>query len=225
MCWLRRCQSCYGLPHSAMSYAGPAVPATRVSVVSVPSPVSVLGVSPMKSRVIAAVLAVGLLCISSQANAFERIAMILGGGGYGGGCGCDNTCGCEPACGCDRGCHRGCHRGCKQRCGCGLFSHHRGCGCDNACGCDVSCAAPSCAAPSCAAPSCAAPAPTCEAAPSCGCEPACGCDNGCGRHRCHRQRCCKQRCGCGLFSHHRGCGCDNACGCDMAPTCGCGYGK
>src|SRR5436190_19177668 len=77
----------------------------------------------MKSRVLAAVLAVGFVCMSSQAFAFERLAAMLsnlgGGGGYG--CGCDNTCGCEPTCGCQQSC-------CKQRC-CG---HHRN-RCCNSC--------------------------------------------------------------------------------------------
>jgi len=172
---------------------------------------------PMKSRLIAAILAVGLLCISSQANAANLFGIMLGGG-YGGcgcdnACGCDNKCGCENTCGCDRGC--GHQRCCKQRCGCGLFSHCRSRCCESKCGCEVSCAAPSCAAPTCAAP-------TCEAAPSCGCEAKCGCDRGCGR--CHKQRCCKERC-CKQRCHsrcHRGCGCDNTCGCDMAPKCGCG---
>jgi hypothetical protein len=194
---------CYGLPQFAKSNAGPAVPATRVSVVSVSvSPCfGHLRSLPMKSRLIAAVLAVGLLCISSQANANGFLSIL--GGGYGG-CGCDNVCGCDkaPSCGCDNNCCRQrCHQRCHSRC-------HRGCGCNSSCGC---------AAPSCAAPSCAAPAPTCAAAPSCGCDNNCGCNRGCGgcRQRCCKQRCCHSRC-------HRGCGCNNSCGCNMAPACGCG---
>src|SRR5262245_42573296 len=147
----------------------------------------------MKSRVIAAVLAAGLMCISSQANAAGLLSIF---GGYGGGgCGCDNTCGCDvaPKCGCDRGCHRGC--GCRSRC-------HRGCGCNQSCGYTV------------AAPSCAVQAPSCGYEKSCGCDR--GCHRGCGcRDRCHRG------CGCGwnLFNH--GCGCRNTCGCDTpAPSCG-----
>src|SRR5207245_259332 len=103
---------------------------------------------PMKSRVLAALMAVGLLCMSSQANAFERLAAMLGniGGGGGCGCGCDNACGCDNSCGCQTSC-------CKQRCG-----HHRN-RCCNSC-CNTSCG---CAAPTCAAPTCAAPAPTCAA--------------------------------------------------------------
>ena len=42
----------------------------------------------MKSRLLAALVAVGLLCISAQANANGFLSML--GGGYGGGaCGCD----------------------------------------------------------------------------------------------------------------------------------------
>jgi hypothetical protein len=153
----------------------------------------------MKSRLVAAVLAAGLLCISAQANAFELFGLL--GGGYGG-CGCDNVCGCDaaPKCGCDNGCHNRCHRDrcCRDRC-----HRHRGCGCDV----------------SCAAPTCAAPMPTCEAMPSCGYEKAsCGCDRGCHRDRCGKQRC-HRGCWGGWFN--RGCGCHNACGCDAAPACGC----
>jgi len=162
----------------------------------------------MRSRVIMAAVVAGLVCIASQANAFERLdRMILNvvGGGYG--CGCDDTCGKEMACGCDRGCHNRCHRDrcCRDRChrGCGLFGGHHGCGCDAA--------VPTCEAKG------VVQAPSCEAkGPSCGYEAACGCDRGC-RDRCHR--------GCGLFSHgcgggcggwfggHHGCGCESKCGC------------
>ena len=204
-----RSRSLSRLPQFAKSNAGPAVPATRAfRCFRFRLPVSsLLGVCAMKSRVLAAVMAVGFLCISSQAFAFN-----LFGGGYGGGCGCDNTCGCEPTCGCQNDCAPKC---CKQRC-CHLFNRCCRSSCDMGCGC----AAPSCAAPSCAAPSCAAP--TCAAAPSCGCDNTCGCDNGCGR--CHKQRCCKQRCCKERCCHHRNrcCNSGNTCGCDMAPACGCG---
>jgi hypothetical protein len=155
----------------------------------------------MKNRALVAALAAGLVCIASQAFAFERLdRLILNtlGGGYG--CGCDNACGKEMACGCDRGCHR--DRCCRDRChrGCGLFGHH-GCGC----GCDTA-------------------APTCEAkgavqAPSCEAKASCGCDRGC-RDRCHRgcfSFCHRDRCGgcggCGWFGGHHGCGCEAKCGC------------
>ena len=154
----------------------------------------------MKS-IFAAVLSVGMLCMASEASAFEFLDAIL----FGGGCGCESACGHDKGCGWDRGC--GCDRGCRDRChrGCGfghLFSHH-GCGCDVGCG---------------------------KAAPSCGFEKSCdavqkGC--GCERQRCHRgchNRCHRDRCGCGfggLFSHWGGCGCDNVCGkepmCDAGP--------
>jgi hypothetical protein len=171
----------------------------------------------MKNRPLVAALAVGLVCIASQAFAFERldraILNMVSGGGYG--CGCESACGCDNGCGRNR-CHDRCHRGCRDRCGrgCGLFGGHHGC-------CD---AAPSCAAK---APSCGYE-PSCGVAqkgPSCGMEPACGCDRGCGRDRCHRERCCRERChrdrchrdrcgGCGLFGgHHGGCGCEAKCGC------------
>lgn len=177
----------------------------------------------MKNRPLVAALAAGLVCIASQAFAFERLdRMILnavsGGGGYG--CGCDNACGKEMACGCDRGCGRArCHDRChrdrchRDRCGggCGLFSGlFSGHGC-----CD---AAPSCAAK---APACGYE-PSCGAkAPSCGMDKACGCDRGC-RDRCHRgcrDRCHRDRCGgCGLFGGGRGhCG-----GCGYEAKCGCG---
>jgi hypothetical protein len=159
-------------------------------------PVLCLEEPSMKSRLLAAVLTAGLMCISSQANAAGLLSIFGGGYGYGGGCGCDNACGCDaaPACGCDRGCgHHRCGRGCHTRC-------HRGCGCNNVCGCDA------------VAPSCAAPAPTC------GCENTCGCDRGCGR--CHRGCGCRERCHRGCGRCHRGCGCQNTCGCDAAPACG-----
>jgi hypothetical protein len=166
----------------------------------------------MKSRVIAAVLSVGMFCIASQASAFELFNMLGGGYGYGGGCGCEAACGCDTGCGHDHGC--GCDRGChKQRC-CKSRCHKSRC-CHNTCGCDM--AAPTCAAPV----SCAAPvAPSCGYEPSCGAAPSCGCDKACGRcgckkQRCHRQRCCKSRC-------HKSRCCENTCGCDVAPVCGCG---
>src|SRR5262245_36081130 len=144
----------------------------------------------MKNRALVAALAAGLVCIASQAFAFERLdRMILNvvGGGYG--CGCDNSCGKEMACGCDRGCHDRCHRDrcCRDRChrGCGLFGGH-GCGC----GCDT--AAPTCEAKG------VVQAPSCEAK-----APSCGCDRGCHRDRCCRDRCHRDRCGgcggCGWF--------------------------
>ena len=80
----------------------------------------------MKSRIVAALLAAGMLCISASAQANEFLSIL--GGGYGGGCGCNNVCGGEPTCGCQPRCHQRC---CHQRC-------HRGC---NTCGCDM---APAC---------------------------------------------------------------------------------
>lgn len=165
----------------------------------------------MKNRPLVAALAAGLVCMASQAFAFELFNL---GGGYGcGGCGAEMACGCDNGCGRNR-CHDRCHRGCRDRChrGCGLFGGHNGC-------CD---AAPSCAAK---APSCGYE-PTCgvvQKGPSCGMEPACGCDRGC-RDRCHRgcrDRChrgCRDRChsGCGLFGGWGGgcggCGCEAKCG-------------
>lgn len=158
----------------------------------------------MKNRALVAALAAGLVCIASQAFAFDLFGYGLLNGGYG--CGCDNACGKEMACGCDNGCgrhrcHDRCHRGCRDRC-------HR-----NRC-CDMGCSAK---APSCGIePSCG----VVQKGPSCGMEPACGCDRGC-RDRCHRgcrDRChrgCRDRChrGCGLFSGHGGCGCEAKCGC------------
>jgi hypothetical protein len=156
----------------------------------------------MKSRVIAAVLSVGMLCLASQASAFELFGML--GGGYGG-CGCEVACGHEPACGCaPKRCKQRCpkQRCCRERC------HHlknRFCG---GCGCDA------------VVPTCAAPV-----APSCGIEPACGCDHHrarCCKQRCPKQRCPKQRC-CRERCHHlknrfAGCGCEPACG--IEPACG-----
>src|SRR5262245_634360 len=145
----------------------------------------------MKSRLLAATIAAGLICMCSQANAFEFLRSMMSGG-YGG-CGCDNVCGCDNKCGCNNTC--GCDRGC--------WGHHRnrcGCGCDTGKGCG--CAAPTCAAP------------TCAAVPSCGCDNKCGCDRGCHRNRCgcgHSR--CHSRC-------HRSWGCDNACGWDGKCGCG-----
>jgi hypothetical protein len=162
----------------------------------------------MKNRALVAALAAGLVCIASQAFAFD----LFNFGSYGGGCGCEPACGRDHGCGRDR-CHRDrCHRGCS------LFGGHRGC-------CD---AAPSCAAKApMQAPSCGYE-PSCgvvQKGPSCGMEPACGCDRdrchrGC-RDRCHRDRCHRDRCnrGCGLFSGWGG-GCG---GCGHEAKCGCGY--
>ena len=99
----------------------------------------------MKNRLLAAALAVGLVCICSQANAAGLLNILGGGYGYGDGCGCGGEV--APSCGCNNNC--GCRQHCHQRCGgcfSGLFSHgcgcHRSCGCNNSCGCAV--AAPSC---------------------------------------------------------------------------------
>ena len=171
----------------------------------------------MMNRPLVAALAAGLVCIASQAFAFERldraILNMVSGGGYS--CGCDNACGKEMACGCDRGCDRGCHRGChRDRCGGGLFGGCGGCGLfgghHGGCGCDAK--APSCGYE----PSCG----VAQKGPSCGMEKACGCDRGC--HRGCRDRCHRDRCGgglfggcggCGLFGgHHNSCGCESKCG-------------
>jgi hypothetical protein len=135
----------------------------------------------MKSRLIAAAVAVALLCISSQANAAGFLSNILGGG-YGNGC-CDvaPSCGCEkaPACGCERPrcCHQRCHRscGCRNHCGCAAPVQAPSCGCEKTCGCDRGCHRQRCCGGwlqglfshhGCG----------CHAAPKCGCEmaPACG---------------------------------------------------
>lgn len=62
----------------------------------------------MKSRIVAAVLAAGMMCISAQAQALDLFGMLGGGYGGGGGCGCELSCGCAaaPSCGCDNGCNR-----------------------------------------------------------------------------------------------------------------------
>ena len=104
----------------------------------------------MKS-VFAAVLTAGLLCLASSASAFDLLANLGLGGGYG--CGCEPSCGpvqkgccatpvqkdCGPVqkdcCHRDR-CHRDrCHRGCLS----GLFSGWGGCGCHKTCGCEPAC--------------------------------------------------------------------------------------
>src|SRR5262245_22927590 len=200
---------CYGLPHFAKSNAGPAAggdTCVRRSV-SVSPCFKSIEEPPMKSRLLAAALAVGLVCICSQANAAGLLNIL--GGGYGGGCGCDAapSCGCNaaPSCGCNNSC------GCHQRCGgcfSGLFSH--GCGCQRSCGCNNSCGC------TVAAPSCAAPAPSCGCDNHCGCNRGCGCRQRCG---CYQRGGCHNRCGC-----QRSCGCNNSCGCAVAaPSCGCGY--